>query len=192
MTTRDDDFYNLQDEIRKLRRELDVLKNQNNFVPEFKFALREDLKDTNDLFLPKRATTHSVGFDVKACQKDRKDLILRAGRFFRIPLGFRAFCPDGWHYELHPRSSSFMKKYMHTLIGIIDTDFFHEVCLIGQYLPDVSSLSSDLVVKFGDPIAQIIPIKTKLINVNSISNDDYDNLCKNRTTNRTGGVGSTG
>ena len=123
MTTREDEFYNLQDDVRKLRRELDALKNKNDFVPEFKFALREDLKDTGDLFLPKRATSGSAGWDVRCAQQDRKKIILRAGRYVKIPLGFRILAPQGYWLKLNPRSSTFAKKSLHSLYGVLDNDF---------------------------------------------------------------------
>jgi dUTPase len=159
-------------------------------VPEYRFALREDLKD-DPRFLPTRATSGSVGWDVRAAQQDKKDIVLRPGEFFKIPLGFRAFCPEGWWYQLHPRSSSFTKKYMHNLVGIIDEDFPLQTLLVGQYIPDVKSLGHDLVIQFGDRIAQIIPVKRQEMSVKSISNEDYDNLLTEKQSTRKGGFGST-
>lgn len=159
--------------------------------PVYKFAIREDLSDTGDLFLPKQAEPDAVGYDVRAAPADRKDIIIRAGKYVRIPLGFRAFCPDGWWYQLHPRSSLFAKKQSHQLIGIIDTSFPLELMAVVQYLPDISSLANDLVIAFGDPIGQIIPVKRQIMQVEKISNSDIEKLYKNRSAVRTGGFGST-
>lgn len=160
--------------------------------PVFKFALREDLKDHPE-FLPVQADPESSGYDVRAAQEDRKDIVLRAGQYFKIPLGFRSFCPKGWYYLLHPRSSSFAKKQMHCLIGVIDETFENQTIFAGQYIPDVSSLGKDLVIKFGDPIGQIIPIKRQEMIVESITNEEFDEWCKARNGQRkTGGFGSTG
>lgn len=160
-------------------------------VPVFKFALREDLLDAGDLFLPAKGEPLATGWDVRAAQLDRKDIVLRAGQYFKIPLGFRAFCPNGWWYQLHPRSSSFAKKAIHNLIGIIDETYPLELVWAGQYLPDISSLGKDLIIKFGDPIAQIIPIRRESMTILPISNDEFELLCKDRNAVRSGGIGST-
>lgn len=160
--------------------------------PVFKFALREDLKDRPE-FLPRRAEDLSSGYDVRAAQEDRKDIVLRAGQYFKIPLGFRSFCPEGWYYHLHPRSSSFAKKQMHCLIGIVDQSWEGTTLFVGQYIPDVSSLGQDLTIKFGDPIGQLLPIKRQDMVVELVDNNEFDRLCKERNgTRKDGGFGSTG
>lgn len=159
--------------------------------PVFKFALREDLQN-DKRFLPTRAEPFATGYDVRAATKDKKDLALRAGQYFKIPLGFRSFCPEGWYYQLHPRSSSFVKKSMHNLVGIIDETFPLECHLVGQYIPDLGLLGTDLVIKFGDPIGQIIPVKRIDAIIEDISNNDMNKLYEMRNAPRTGGIGSTG
>ena len=160
--------------------------------PVFKFTLREDLKDHPE-FLPRRAEDLSSGYDVRAAQTDRKDIVLRAGQYFKIPLGFRSFCPEGWYYQLHPRSSSFAKKQMHCLIGIVDNSWEGFTSIVGQYIPDVASLGQDLTIKFGDPIGQLLPVKRQEMIVESITNEEFDRLCKERNGTRgEGGFGSTG
>ena len=162
------------------------------FLPVFQFALREDLQ--NDLrFIPSKGEPLASGWDVRAAQHDKKDIILRPGQYFKIPLGFRSFCPPGWYYQLHPRSSSFTKRSMHNLIGIVDESWEGETLLAGQYLPDIKSLGTDLIIKFGDAIAQIIPIQRSEILIEKISNQLYDQQCKERNAQRgAGGFGSTG
>jgi dUTPase len=162
-----------------------------NEAPQFKFAIREDLEDVADKFLPTRAEPFATGWDVRAAMSNRKDLVLRPGQYFKIPLGFRAAPPEGWWFNLHPRSSSFTKKYMHNLVGIIDEHYSHEVLFAGQYIPDINSMGHDLVIKFGDAVAQIIPFKRIEMKVSPISNKDYDDLCEKRMAIRRGGFGST-
>ena len=41
-----------------------------NNNPIFKFAIREDLKDSGIIFLPERAEPYSTGWDVKAAQSE--------------------------------------------------------------------------------------------------------------------------
>jgi len=156
--------------------------------PVFKFAIREDLQDMSSTFLPKRAEPFATGWDVCAAFPDRKAVILQPGQYVKIPLGFRAFCPDGWWFQLNPRSSTFTKKNMHALIGVIDEHFPLEVLFAAQYLP---SDNFNLVINFGDPIAQIIPIKRNEMTVENISNEEIDDLYSKRKSIRTGGFGST-
>src|SRR5665213_3132332 len=104
--------------------------------PIFKFALREDVKDQPQ-FLPTQATKTDTGYDVKACPIDRKPIIVKPGEYCKVPLGFRCFIEDGWWYELKPRSSSFVKKFNHTLLGTIDQDFNMEAHYCFMYLPPI-------------------------------------------------------
>jgi dUTPase len=183
------DFDYLLDEIRTLKREIRSLREEE--IPEFKFALREDLKDELK-FLPTRAELLSTGYDVRAAPEDRKDIILKPGQYFKIPLGFRALCPDGWWYQLHPRSSSFAKKNMHCLIGTVDESWEGYTAFAGQYLPDSTLLLKDLVIKFGDPIAQIIPVKRQSMIVKNTLNDELDSSFEKRgALRKDGGFGST-
>lgn len=157
--------------------------------PIFKFAIREDLSDTGDLFLPKKAEPYATGYDVYFAPKDRKDLVVHPGEYVKLPLGFRSFCPSGWYYELHPRSSTFIKKNLHVLIGIIDETWEGQTALVGMYLPEHDN---SLAIKFGEPIGQIIPRKKQDIIAIEINNNDFDSLCKERNSIRgTGGFGSS-
>ena len=146
------------------------------YRPNFKFALRDDLKNEKR-FLPSRKEIHCIGWDVLAAPVDRKDIIIKAGEYFKIPLGFRCLPEEGWWYELHPRSSSFMERKMHNLVGIIDKYYDVEVVMAGQYVPSSTDLKmQDLVIKFGDPIGQIIPIKRIDMQVQEISNQEFENI----------------
>lgn len=156
--------------------------------PVFKFALRDDLRNQK-MFLPTKAEPNATGYDVKAAQLNRQPIELHYGQFFKIPLGFRAMPEEGWWYQLHPRSSSFLKKNMHCLIGIIDQDFPLEVAFAGQYLPE--NKSDVLVIEFGDSIGQIIPVKRESFDLKEITNEEYDQLIENKKSVRTGGFGST-
>lgn len=163
-----------------------------NVNPTFKFALREDLQDTNNLFLPKQAEPNATGYDVRAAQADRQDIIIKPGAYFKIPLGFRCIPEDGWWYHLHPRSSSFVKKHLHCLVGVIDQDFFLEAIWVGQYQPDVYDLQkNDMIIKFGDAVGQIIPFKRQEMIVEQVSNVELEELHSSKKVVRNGGWGST-
>lgn len=159
-------------------------------TPIFKFALRKDL--ANDLqFLPSKGEPLATGYDVRAAHHDKSPMVIRAGEYFKIPLGFRSFCPPGWYYQLHPRSSTFAKKQIHNLIGIVDESWEGETLFAGQYLPEEKG--SLLRIDFGERIGQIIPVKREEVEMKLISNEEYDLLCSNRQGSRgDGGFGSTG
>lgn len=173
-------------------------------TPTFSFALREDLVNNKE-FMPTRAEPMASGWDVKAAMKDRNPLSIKPFEYVKIPLGFRAICPEGYWYELKPRSSSFAKKKMHALYGTIDQNYESELVLACQYIPDqpkiVSNMNfcinsyiqaNELVIEFGEAIGQIIPVKRQEMIVSEMSNEEFDNSCKARGGLRgRGGFGST-
>lgn len=186
-----------------------------SYNPIFRFALREDLKNEK-LFLPTRGEPLATGWDVRAAFPDRKTLTVQPFEYAKIPLGFRAFCPEGWWYEIRPRSSSFAKKNLHALYGVVDETYENELVFACQYIPYVEfqtdidehhpSYSSDidyrastqvqapnLHISFGDAVGQIIPVRRQHMGVEEITNEEYDMLCKQRNAQRgIGGFGSTG
>lgn len=159
-------------------------------TPIFKFALRDDLKGEKQ-FLPVKAHNTDVGYDVRSAQEDRKPIIIKPMEYFKIPLGFRSFCPENWYYQLHPRSSSFIKKSMHNLIGIIDECWEGFTLFAGQYIPDNSNKT--LIIEFGERIGQLIVCERKNALIAEINNKEYDDICFKRKGDRqSGGFGSTG
>jgi dUTPase len=185
-------------------------------TPTYKFALRKDLEGEEKIeFLPTRAEPKASGWDVRAAQEDRKPVILKPFEHTKIQLGFRAFCPENYWYELKPRSSSFAKKNLHCLYGTIDETYENELVLAVQYIPffelesdvdveygyygdsrttvGIRVVAPDLVINFGDAIGQIVPVKRQEMQAEQITNADYDALCKERGGVRgEGGFGSTG
>ncbi len=168
------------------------------FEPIFKFAIRKDLQDSEISFLPTRATPRSAGWDVRAAQQDRNPIIIRAGMMEKIPLGFRTFCPEGWWFELKPRSSTFAKKNLHCLYGTIDEDYEGQLILAVQYIPNLPTTSyanftpDSIHIEFGEALGQIIPVKRQEMIIEKIPNEEYDYLCKKRNAERgAGGFGSS-
>lgn len=148
-------------------------------IPQFKFALREDLKG-DDRFLPTRSEPFASGWDVSVAPKNKKDIVIRAGQKVMIPLGFRVFCPKNWWLKLEPRSSTFTKKSLNSLCGVIDEGWEGEMVFACQLIPDINSLGKDLIIKFGERIGQIIPVFRQEMIVEEISNNEYDKLCSKR------------
>jgi dUTPase len=174
-----------------------------NETPAYSFALREDLKNEKQ-FLPARGEPKASGWDVRAAMKDRKPLIIKPFQHIKIPLGIRSMCPAGWWYELRPRSSTFAKKNLHSLYGVIDELWEGELCFAAQFLPDGGAIKrylscfffnkeDALTINFGDAIGQLIPIRRQEMKVVEMTNEEYDIVCKERNGARgTNGWGSTG
>lgn len=159
-----------------------------NLTPIFRFAIT-DIADKS--FLPARGTPQATGWDVRAANIE--SIVLRAGQYAKIPLGFRMFSPPGWWMEIRPRSSTFAKKQLHALYGVIDEDYEGEMVFACQYIPDISGLGKDITINYGDAIGQLIPIKRQEMKVEIVSNEEYNALCKERNHSRgQGGFGSTG
>lgn len=161
-------------------------------VPVYRFAVREDLYQEEDQFLPTRSDPEATGFDVRCAEE--KGVILKPFDFAKIRLGFRAFSPPGWWFELRPRSSSHAKKNLHCLYGVIDETYENEVIFSCQYLPPnpTNGELKELKITFGERIGQIVPVKRQDMLVEKVTNEQFDLLCKQRDSQRKGGLGSTG
>lgn len=167
------------------------------WTPTYKFALREDLKN-DKRFLPTKAHESDTGWDVRVATKDHNDLVLHEGDKVMIPLGFRAMCPEGWWLKLNPRSSTFVKKHLNCLYGIVDSDYTGFLYLCVQFQPptdyDISSTGyKQITLPFGDKIGQLVPVRREEMIVEEISNEEFDTLCSNSENTRgNGGFGSSG
>lgn len=141
--------------------------------------------------MPAKGTPDATGWDVAAAPL--KPITLRAGQYAKIPLGFRVLAPAGFWVELRPRSSTFAKKQLNCLYGVIDQDFFGECMFACQYIPDISSLGNDITISAGDKIGQIIPVRRQEMKVEIISNEEYQSLCQESGSQRNpSGFGTTG
>lgn len=152
-------------------------------IPTFKFAIKEGL---SDIYLPQRGTDRATGWDVKSTER----LLIYPREYVKISLGFRLFCPPGWWVELRPRSSSFAKKNLHALYGVIDEDYEGNCVFAAQYIPH--DYNNSLEIQEGEAIGQIIPVKRQEMIVERVTNEEYEKLCKERSASRgSGGFGST-
>lgn len=185
-----------------------IIMESNMEIPIYKFATC--LEDPQ--FLPTRGEPKATGWDVRASLNPGESLTILPMEHVKIPLGFRAFCPEGWWLELRPRSSTFGKKNLHSLYGVIDETYSGQLLFACQYIPQITIVNSlkygyifgvdrvdsqieaePLVINHGDAIGQIVPIKRQEMIVSSVSNEEYEQLCKERNAIRKdGGFGSTG
>lgn len=176
-------------------------------IPEYKFALREDLKDKLE-FLPTKTNETDTGWDVRSAVKEK--IILHPFDAILIDLGFRAFCPPGYWFELKPRSSSFAKKHLNCLVGTIDESYGGSVMLAAKFQPPKAVVpyqgygnsnafkfkhdyDQTLEIEFGERIGQIIPVRRQEMIVSSVSNEEIEELYSKRNAERKdGGFGSSG
>lgn len=161
--------------------------------PRFRFAVREGLDNT---FLPTKSEPFATGWDVRSAEEE---FVLQSFEHKLIRLGFRMYAPEGYWLELRPRSSTFAKKGLHCLYGVIDEHYPNELMLAVEFIPfrkttdrgDIVETSS-VTIPFGEKIAQVVPIKRREMLVERISNEQIDALYQTRNSVRTGGFGSTG
>lgn len=175
--------------------------------PTFFFALMPHLFDES--YIPTQATPKATGYDVRSAAS----LVVSPGEYVKIPLGVRGFCPEGWWYEIKPRSSTFTKKSLHALYGTIDEDYEGQLVFAAQYLPSLTIQTEitenhwhgkvelqarsyideeDLTINQGDAVAQIIPVRREMMYAVKVTNETLDRLYAERGDSRgAGGFGST-
>jgi dUTP pyrophosphatase len=157
-----------------------------------------------DVVSPARATEHSAGYDLCAYLNERPlkvsdgrgNLLERqctsaaSGRVFKIepgmtaliPLGFKAKLPEGFEAQLRPRSGNSFKRNLMipNSPATIDADYPDEWMVLVRNL----SATDPLVIAHGERIAQLI--------VARYETPDFIEGSVAATTNRRGGLGSTG
>lgn len=177
-------------------------------IPEFIFTLDEGLDSS---FLPKQTTQPDTGWDVQSSNR----IIIKPFEKVFIPLGLKCFAPAGYWLELRPRSSTFGKKNLHSLYGVIDESYEGQIYFACQWIPPfeimeidkflngfdersraaalMNYFSKSLTIEKGERIGQLVPVKRQVMNVNSVSADEFKKLCEERGHKRgSGGFGSSG
>lgn len=173
---------------------LDPLAQRLVMAPKVTFQkLHEDVE------LPKQGSINSAGFDVKAYLRNRPvrimdgdnrpypfitfndSLRLQPGDRALIPLGFKATMPAEFVAKVYIRSGMAFKKGL-TLannVGIIDADYPDEWLVLVQ-----NAGTSSVTIDHGERIAQVIFERWNFVT--------FVEGQVGVTTDRTGGVGSTG
>lgn len=109
------------------------------------------LPGSEDLPLPRPATEHAAGVDLRAAVAE--PLTLGPGRRARVPTGIALALPPGFEAQVRPRSGLAWRSGL-TLLntpGTIDADYRGEVQLIAVNLGD-----EPVTVERGDRLAQLI------------------------------------
>jgi len=177
-----------------------MIKKQDDIVPEFKFALTDDLIEAckeSDLepedFLPTKAENRATGWDVRCSVLGGVNM--KQEQYLKVPLGIHMLAPEGWWLKLKPRSSSFTKRYLHALYGTIDETYPGELIFACQYQPCNSLIISSgkpQRIEFGDRIAQVIPIKRQEMMVSTTTLEELKKEHSRRNSERKSGFGSSG
>jgi deoxyuridine 5'-triphosphate nucleotidohydrolase len=98
-------------------------------------------------YIPKRATTDSIGFDVYS----PTNTSIPPNSRKLIPLGFHLAIPPGLYGRLAPRSSLAAKHHVDVAAGVIDPDYRGEVKILL-----VNSSQNRFNIQEGDSIGQLI------------------------------------
>ena len=130
--------------------------------------------------IPKYETVGASGLDLSANLE--KDIVLKPGEKYLISTGIAVTIPNGYEFQIRPRSGLAMKNSITVLNtpGTIDADYRGEIKVI-----IINLGNKDFEITNGTRIAQMVlcPIsKAKLLEV-----EDLDS-----TTRGDGGFGSTG
>lgn len=173
-----------------------------NEAPIYNFNILDSSLDHT--YLPAKGESHSTGWDVRAAVSVK----LRPTQAFKIPLGIRCIAPEGYWLELRPRSSTFGKKNLHALYGVIDQSFEGELIFACQWIPPFTPgamymtefadevgeyFSSELIIEKGDRIGQLVPVRRQEMIAREVSTEEFERMCKERGLQRgAGGFGSTG
>ena len=140
----------------------------------------ENYGNINDIILPKRATSHSAGYDIFSTANS----ILLPNTDILIPLGFKIYMLEDEFFEIHPRSGLGFKYYIRlaNTTGIIDSDYYNNLINEGHCFAKIRNEGHiTVIVKKGEAIAQGIFQKFLLVDGDSYNNGNT----------RNGGFGST-
>lgn len=105
-----------------------------------------------NLGLPQYQTLGAAGADLKACFKDRGNIIIGAGQRLLIPTGLKIELPVGYEAQIRPRSGISIKTPLMVILGTIDSDYRGEIKII---LVNYSSQEA-ITVNHGERLAQIV------------------------------------
>lgn len=169
--------------------------------PEFKFCiLPEVVEHCKEMgedpaeFLPFKAEDRSSGWDVRCAEPG--GVTLNPGCYLKIPLGIKVFSPENWWLRLVPRSSTFIKRHIHSLYGTIDESYEGQLYFCGQYVEDACAMINVNHLKrieFGERIGQLIPMYRETMIVSEINEEEFSKLTMERNATRgQGGFGSSG
>lgn len=142
------------------------------------FTEGSNVKEYDDIKLPKRATKGSAGYDFFS----PFDFSLEPGETIKIPTGIKAKISEGFVLKEYPRSSLGFnyRVRLDNTVGIIDSDYYNNEKNEGHiFIKITNEGNKTLEVKKGDAFCQGIFSEYFLAEEEEV------------TEERTGGIGST-
>lgn len=132
----------------------------------------------NEIILPKRATSHSAGYDIFS----PIDFVLLENDEIKFPTGWKVYMEEDEVLLIYPRSSlGFKYLRLANDVGVIDHDYYNNSSNEGHcWIKLRNEGHKNIEIKRGEAIAQAIFTKYLLAD-----NDDYSGDI------RKGGIGST-
>ena len=97
---------------------------------------------------PKRATEHSIGYDIRS----PIDITVQSGTTALIPLGLAIEIPIGNYGRIAAKSGHAFKYSLLILGGTIDPDYRGEICAVVHVLGD-----KDWKIQAEEEVVQLIP-----------------------------------
>ena len=156
-------------------------------TPRFYFS---KTTENSDALIPTQANATDTGYDVALFYPESEGVpfVVLPKSFTLLPLGVKVICPDGWWLQLNPRSSTFFKKHLISLVGVIDNGYENEIKL-AVYNPGDAAV----FLSHNDRIGQLIPMRLEKMDVAEVNAEDFAILSAARKSSRgTGGFGSSG
>lgn len=137
----------------------------------------------DDDFIPKYQTLGASGLDVLAFIDKDTPITLQPLERALIPTGIYVNLPDGYEFQLRPRSGLALKKGLTLVncVGTIDDDYVGE---IGAIIINLSNKPQ--TIERGDRIAQLVLAKVEKVVWDKVTSTDGFN-----SKDRVGGYGST-
>lgn len=128
-----------------------------------------------DAKLPTKAYKESAGWDIYSLG----DYVVESGKQVKVCTGIAWEMPNGWHAQIHTRSS-FHNRNMESCLGIIDADYRGEIMVWIRNFSDVP-----YTIKKGDRLCQAL-----FLPVPEVSIEEVKELAMSQRG--TGGMGSSG
>ena len=125
---------------------------------------------------PVKSHTQDACFDLFA----NEEVVLKYGETKVVPTGIAIELPDGYYADVRPRSGLTSKSALRVHLGTIDSNYRGDIGIICENashrkLSSLNYIDTDIIVKRGDKIAQLLVQKLpeiELVEVNELSDSE--------------------
>jgi dUTP pyrophosphatase len=130
---------------------------QSKFVPKQITIKVKKLEPTASL--PTKAYQNDAGLDLYALERS----YVRAGEWRPVRTGLAFEIPDGWHFQVHTRSS-YSKHRIRCHLGIIDSGYRNELIIIV-----FNDGYEDFIIEPGSKFSQIVVLPVPELSLEEVS-----------------------